>query len=168
MLDHLSIHVSDVECAIRRISERDRAEPQVARGKELRSLFVRSALSSECDTVRTKFFAMDQVAADIGDERIALEILPQRRSAVDRDPTGAGKISGRSPATLDWTGNQTRNPPFRSQNTPGFVGANAKDRSVRAINGNIQCRRGQGILHFGKDVIVCIHDLPDMSTVAAN
>ena len=93
MLDHFAIHVGDVERAVGSIGEGNRPEPEIARGEEFGFWFVLSALGFEGDTVRAKFFAVYQIAADISDESISLCFAPECGAAIDGDATGAGEVA---------------------------------------------------------------------------
>src|SRR4051812_12733965 len=59
MLDHFPVHIDDVERAVRRVRETDRAKPSVTRGDEFALTLVVRSLSDQADAIRPQAFAMD-------------------------------------------------------------------------------------------------------------
>ena len=94
----LAVDVDDVQRAVGRVGELRRAEPGVGRRDELPPLV--GALRDEADAVGLEHLAVDDVAADVADERLAAVFGGERVAAVDRDAGRAGEVAGGLPAEL--------------------------------------------------------------------
>src|SRR5712672_1476301 len=96
MLDDFTIHVGDVERSIGPIGELDRPKPKVLRRDELNFLFAGRTFRDQRDTIWIKPFSMNQIAADIRDEGVALIFRREGVSAIDRNAGGGSEVAGGS------------------------------------------------------------------------
>jgi hypothetical protein len=131
-------------------------------------LLVRGAFGFEWEAVRTKFFAVDQIAANIGNERITDEIWAERGAAINSDSCGAREITGGAAAPFNRSGDNSGDPPFCAKDAPGLFGADAVYRCIRAVHWNVESGRRKRILHVRPHRTVVVHDLSNVGAVAAN
>src|SRR5262245_41617363 len=111
MFDHLTIHIDQIKRAIRSVGEGDRSKPIIARGEKFRLLFVRRAFGLKCDAIGSKFLSVDQVASNIGNERISDKIVTQSGASINGDAGRARKITRGTSAAFDGAGDQTSHTP---------------------------------------------------------
>ena len=106
MLDDFAIHVANVKAAVGRIGELDRAKPKIGGGQELHLLLVGRTFRDQLDAAPADFFPVNQIAPDIGDERVAEIFRRPRVAAINGDARRRGEIAGRAPAAFDGAGDQ--------------------------------------------------------------
>src|SRR3954466_13997764 len=131
VLDDASIHVDDVECAVRTSTEVDRTEPLVGRSNEV-SLRVRIA-AYDAAVLRGQDLPLHEVAYRLRNEGVAIE-LGQQVAAVD--PWAARRRELEEPAVAQLAGRLTSaRDPRRLVNGPDrFV---RRDVDVGALEARI-------------------------------
>src|SRR5262245_26342438 len=134
VLDDLAVHVEDVERAVGGVGELDGTEPDVAGGDEF-GFFV-DAAADEADAVGFETLAVDQVAADIADDRYALPLAGPGVAAIDSRARSAGEIAGSAAAAFDGTGDHAGDAEPRADDAPRLDGAGAKDVGLRTVGGD--------------------------------
>src|SRR5882672_10236666 len=92
MLQHLAIHVRDVERAVRAGLEHDGTEPIVGRSEELAVRLIRSAVAGEGDAVWLQYFAMDDVMHRVADEDARRKVRAEQVVAIRHGTVAAGDV----------------------------------------------------------------------------
>src|SRR5581483_11402291 len=96
VLDDLTIHVDDIQSAIRRVCKLHRPKPGVARGREFHFLLAGRALGFEAHVVRRKDFAMHQVAASVAHEGVVAKLTWECVSAINQRAGCAREVTRRT------------------------------------------------------------------------
>ena len=93
-------------------------------------------MSDKRHSARLEDLAMDNVAADIADERIAAKLFGPGVAAVNRHASRAGKVTRGASAAFDWTGHRALHAQARPQLAPWFDRTDAENFRLRAIGGD--------------------------------
>src|SRR5690606_10694920 len=105
VLNGFAVHVQHHQVAVGHVVELHGPEPDVGRPNELRIRI--GAIGHQLDTVRRQRLAVNQVAAHIGDEGVAVVFGGPGITAVDGDAGGAGEVAGGRAAAFHRTGHDT-------------------------------------------------------------
>src|SRR5437660_7863711 len=138
MLDHFAIHIGEVKSTVGSIGELDGAKPEVFRGDEFDLLFAGRTFGDQGHAVGIELFAMNQVAPNMGDESVAVEVIGKSVAAINGDARGRGEIAGSAPPTFDQAWDLTTDAPFRANYAPRFFWTDAIDLGSGAIGGNVE------------------------------
>src|SRR6185503_17499707 len=145
-----------------------RPKPKVLRGDEFGLLLVGRALGDESDSIRIQFLVMNEVAADIGDERVAMHVFGKSVAAIDGDAGRRSKITGSAPPAFDWTGDLTAHAPLGADHTPRLFGADSINFRRWTIGRNVDEWRRHYIIWVPRSVALFIHRKPDVRAIMAN
>ena len=142
MLDHLAVHVENVETTVGSIDKIDRPEPIRDRSEKLAPFLSRPAPGDRlhCAVRMGDHLSMHQVAAGIADESVSGIFGTIRVAGKDRRPGGTGEISRNSAATFHRPRNHTAHPPARANDAPRLVRTEPKNFRRRSIDRDIDPR----------------------------
>ena len=167
MLDDLSIHVDDIQGAVRRIGELDRPKPDIGARNKLGPLLVRGSLRNPSHAVSAKPLAVKQVAPAIRDECVPHILAGPGVTPIDHKAGRTGKVPARSATALDRSRHQSGHPPLRAQHPPRFLRTRPEHWRCRSIGGDAY----QGPRHRKPRIptgIPCLgHEHPDVIAVVA-
>ncbi len=96
----------------------------------------------EVDAVTIDSFAVDEIAAAVGNESIIQVFLGVGVAAVDGESGGAGEVATGASAAFDDAFDRAADTPLGADDAPGFVRADAVHRGGRAVIGNTLCAWG--------------------------
>ena len=167
MFDGFAVHIRHVKAAIRCVGELHGAKPVIARGNELALALIRRPFADRLHAGIPHLFAMDQITAGIGNERVAAEPFAQRVTAINRHAGRRREISGHPAAAFHRPAHLAGNAPARAHDAPGFIGAQPKHLRRRAIGRNTHSLARQGIMPVAPGITRRIHQRLQMTAVAA-
>ena len=167
MLDGLAVHIGHVKAAIRRIGKLHGTKPVIARGNKLALALIGRPFAYRLHAGITHLFAMDQITAGIGNERVAAETFAQRVTAINRHAGRRREISGHPSAAFHRPAHLAGNTPARAHDAPGFIGAQSEHLRRRAISRNAHSLARQGIMPIAPGITRRIHQRLQMAAVAA-
>ena len=168
MLYDFTIHIDDVEAAIRCVGELNGTEPVVGAGKELDVLLVGRTFGTQANAVGTKFLAMNQIPARVPDEGVADELRAVGVAAIDGHAGRAREVAAGSSAAFDGAGSKSRHAPLRADDPPRFIRADAKHGSRTTIDRDIHERLGQREEGIPLSVTLLVHHHLDVVGVGAD
>ena len=88
MLDHVSLHVEEIECAIRTVLEADGAAGGIARGDELAGLFLRRPARPEGRPILPHQVTVHEIRDDVAHEHATCQPGGERRALKKTHATG--------------------------------------------------------------------------------
>ena len=145
VLDHLAIHIADMEAAVGGVGEIDHADPGVAAGGELEAAFVGGSFAGEADAVGggSDHLAMDELTARVAREAVVPEGRAIGVAAVDCRARRASEVTAYAPAAFDAAGDRAGDAPARAHDAPRLIRADAEDFGRGPVLGDALTRRGQ-------------------------
>ena len=143
VLDHLPVHVHDVQTTLRTVLEMHRPEPRVSRSQKLNTLLVGRTTRHPAHPVGLQHLPVDQVAPSIADENVVDEVRAIGITAVHRRPSGPREITRDPPTALDHAWDYPTNSPPRPNNPPRLVGTNPEHLSRGSVGSDAHPRRRQ-------------------------
>ncbi len=168
MLDRLAVHVQDGERAVRRVREVHRPEPVVARGQEFDTRIGPGRLEDRA--VLGERLAVDQVAADVADEGVAVVLRRVGGAPVDRDARGRREEAGRDQLRRRQSLHHVR--VGRSlagpDDSPGLGRADPEDRPRAAFDRDVGQHGPRRVERVPVHGLGGKHDLPDVVAVIAD
>src|SRR4030095_1196024 len=100
MFARLAIHIREPKITVGRISKGHRSEPIVRAGNEFAFLLACRAFSHP-EQIAAQFLVMNEIAAAVVDECIAIELRGPGIAPIDSHAAGAREVSARTPAAFD-------------------------------------------------------------------
>src|SRR5260370_42236454 len=101
---------------------------------------------------------MDQVAAAVRYEGVALELLWVNVAPINRRACRAGEIAGSPASAFDWTWHKAGDAPARPDDPPWFFRANAVYLGSGPVHSDTGQRRGHGIERVSHRVGIIVHE----------
>ncbi|MBA4105299.1 MAG: hypothetical protein C0485_06040 [Pirellula sp.] len=167
MLNHLAVHIEDVEVAVGPVGELNRPKPDVLRSDELPLRRRTAGDQSDVGGVRLHRLAMDQIAANVADEGVAAILGWPSVASVNRHAGGARKIPRGAAAPFDNALNDPLLTQPRADLAPWLDWADAKHVGRRPLDGNATERRRRLEVRIPREVGIVADNLLDVIAVVA-
>ena len=168
MLDHLAVHVGDVQRTVRPNLHLHRPKPVVRRGEKLPVALVTGALGFELNPSAPQFFSVHQIAAAVCDEGITAEPAWPGVPVVDRHAGGRREITGGTATALHRAGHLLGDTPACADHPPRLVRAQPEHRRRGTVHRDVHQRRRRTEVRIRPGIAPLVHHLLNVVAVAAD